>query len=313
MNNQISVVVITYNSELKAIILTLESIIRQKNINLEIIVSDDGSKVQYEKELKAYFESKNFTNYQLLLHKENQGTVKNVFDGVKHAKYENIKVIGAGDLLYKETILDDVVIFMNENKLDYAFTDAVYFFDDGKEIKTTIFSQPVINKPYNLKTYNQKKIEKNIMLLNDFVLGASIFYKKDAFMEICDKLQDKIKYEEDAIVTASFLTGRKIAHYEEYGVYYEHGSGLSLNFANLLYKDSLELFDYLKDNTNYKRMNKALKLRHIQETSKKQLLKKILIYPPLFFFKVKMQFIKKKEANYDFYRLCKDEADKYEL
>ena len=68
---QISVVLITYNSKLKPIILTLDSIIRQQDIDFEVIVCDDGSKVQYEKELKDYFKSHDFTNYQLLLHKEN--------------------------------------------------------------------------------------------------------------------------------------------------------------------------------------------------------------------------------------------------
>ena len=38
-----SVIVVTYNSEWEKIKITLNSILRQKNISLQIIVADDGS------------------------------------------------------------------------------------------------------------------------------------------------------------------------------------------------------------------------------------------------------------------------------
>ena len=59
-NNEVTVIVATYNQKLIKTKLTLDSIIRQKRISVRIIVADDGSDENHFMEIKNYF----FENYR---------------------------------------------------------------------------------------------------------------------------------------------------------------------------------------------------------------------------------------------------------
>ena len=85
---KVSVCVVTYNPDKGKLMETLESIVKQKYDNLQIVLSDDGSKENFFDEAKTLLDGVEFTDYQLLpavemlietfkrLESENEGIVK---------------------------------------------------------------------------------------------------------------------------------------------------------------------------------------------------------------------------------------------
>ena len=57
-----SVIVVTYNSEWEKIKITLNSILRQKNISLQIIVADDGSENIFSEKIQKLMGKYQFNN-----------------------------------------------------------------------------------------------------------------------------------------------------------------------------------------------------------------------------------------------------------
>ena len=52
--NSITVIITTYNGTLQSILSTINSVIYQKNIEVFLIITDDGSKNFQEDEIKEY-------------------------------------------------------------------------------------------------------------------------------------------------------------------------------------------------------------------------------------------------------------------
>ena len=59
----VSVLVVTYNPQYSKLINTVESILLQKNVRLEIIISDDGSQNNYFEQLEEFFKEHSFSEY----------------------------------------------------------------------------------------------------------------------------------------------------------------------------------------------------------------------------------------------------------
>ena len=318
-NNSISIIVCSFNASLEDILLTLISSLKQDASDKQIIYCDDGSKNNYRAEIEDFFQKSNFKNFTLVFNKENQGTVKNIASGLKEVRHKYVKVIGAGDAFYSPSTCKDIVLFMEENDLDYAFSSSVFFYEKD-ELLTFNVRQPSLESVYELGKQNYVKIKKNLMIYNDFILGAALFYKTVTFKKSLDKLLGKIIYEEDAIVAESIINGAKIAHYPHYGVYYEYGSGISTTpnkkFLELLMKDKLELFSYIHKETPNKFSKKALKLAKVMDDGKKAQLKRTLIAPSKLSYKLKQRKSNKKQKetpDYGFYKLLKEEVKKYGL
>lgn len=62
----------------------------------EIVVSDDGSEENCFDKIEAYFTAHQFANYTLIPHEKNQGTVKNLIDGLAKAKGKYVRDFGPG-------------------------------------------------------------------------------------------------------------------------------------------------------------------------------------------------------------------------
>lgn len=99
----ISVIVLCYNPDLEKLKCTIISIIKQKDVEYELIISDDGSALDYRRELKDWISELNLSVnviYNFLL--DNVGTVKNILSAVKLANGEYIKTISPGDYFFDE-------------------------------------------------------------------------------------------------------------------------------------------------------------------------------------------------------------------
>ena len=84
MNYDFSVVVLSYHPDKEKLMATLRSVVMQKGVSFEIIVADDGSPDFFEADIRAVLEG--VVDYQIIAHEQNQGTVKNLLDGVKAAR-----------------------------------------------------------------------------------------------------------------------------------------------------------------------------------------------------------------------------------
>lgn len=183
MNNSplVSVVVITYNSE-KTIIETLDSISTQTYQNIELIVSDDGSKDNTCRAVQDWLVLNNgrFVNSELLTVETNQGTVKNLNRGVFASSGEWIKSIAGDDCLI-DTSIEEYVKYVNMHQdCKMCISQTELFSSDGRiSIET---EQAYVNF-FEESNVDLKKQKSKILQKLTFV-GPTYFYSRSLFDEI---------------------------------------------------------------------------------------------------------------------------------
>lgn len=224
----VSVIVSTYKSQWDKIRKTLYSILQQDNTIFEIIICDDGSPDNYFERIEDYFSKSCFSNYLLLKHNQNQGTVKNYLDGLKHAKGKYVKAISPGDFLYDKNTLQLFVQYAELHPADAYFGKAIYYniIDNNIHIFDDVHNprdlSPWINK-------DKRKIRYNYIRKSDYIVGASFFVKKDTQLNYLLRIEDKIKYAEDYSFVMMIAEGRNIEFINKPVIFYEYGTGISTN------------------------------------------------------------------------------------
>ena len=231
MQYDCTVVVGTYNSDLRKLHITLLSIIKQRNIYLQIVVSDDGSSNFAKESLEKWFENNSVRDYKIVTSKVNTGTVKNVIRGVRAADAEMVKLISPGDLLYDEYVLYKMVSFMKKENLKLAFGKGAYYSQENDNIRLYDFCNPKDLEPY--KARNKLKIQKNYLLYRDYVLGALFITNKMLLLNYLAKIDGLVKYAEDCSVIMMIADGIEIGFLDEFLIWYEYRSGISTNGSNI--------------------------------------------------------------------------------
>lgn len=220
----VSVAILTYNPDFEELIKTLESIISQKFVNIQIVVSDDGSEIDYFKDIEEYMQKNDFTNYVLVKLDKNSGTVKNLLNAVSYCKYEYIKDISPGDYLSSDEILYRWINKLIASKKEWSFGDAIYYSDvSGENIR-------VKATPQNIECYNKMQDKKciwNYVILNDIALGATMVCKKSVLIRYLQLIDNKVVYAEDNIFRLMMFDGIVPYYISEDVVLYEYGSGVS--------------------------------------------------------------------------------------
>lgn len=226
---EVSVLVISYNPDHKKLISTLRSILYQKDVRLQIIVADDGSKNNHFDDVKALFEKHGFSDYVLVANEKNLGITKNFYSGLVKAEGEFLKGISPGDYLYSENTLSDIYKTMKKRGLDAAFGNAVYFSIKDNKIKPVKknIQRPRLNSIYAEKKYNYNAVKENCWLLEDYTLGAVYFVKRELVLKYCERILGKVKYMEDVLYRFMLLDDIPIVHYDKNIMMYEFGTGVS--------------------------------------------------------------------------------------
>lgn len=230
---QVTVVVLSYNPCWDKMKRTLNSILMQVDINMEIIVADDGSKDNMFDKIKLLFEQNHFQNYLLLPSSVNEGTCKNFFKGVSKAKGEYTKGISPGDYLYDERTLAEYYNYSKVNTIDVCFGNAVYYSDDKRGFKCySVLTCPKIIKIYqNCQDYKKpsKKRKRKFCYLipNDMVMGASTLTKTNIIIPYMKKIVGKVKYADDTLFRMMVCDNIDIYHYDRKILWYEYGTGIS--------------------------------------------------------------------------------------
>ena len=230
MNNiNISVIIPAYNCE-KTIPRTLESILNQKRLPLEIIVVNDGSKDATSKICKQY--TNKYKIIKLFDLKTNKGVSNARNIGIQHANGSYVHFIDADDTI-DENLYEIAIKTLNNAKVDCLefgcnfvhkniviesrhITQNIYC-NNKKQIaeflKSLTYSdkERVLNVIWN-KIYSKKSIIKNNIQFNkeidlgeDFLFNCSFFEKMNSYIEIKNCLYNYYKNQEGNL-TSKFRT-----------------------------------------------------------------------------------------------------------
>lgn len=95
----VTIVICTYNPRWDKLKKTLDACITQKNINFQIVITDDGSPNNLFEQVRIYFQNNQFEDYKLSALEKNKGTVCNVLNGEytkTKAHLQDVKVYRKG-------------------------------------------------------------------------------------------------------------------------------------------------------------------------------------------------------------------------
>jgi len=272
MSALVSVIVATYNPDWTKFRNTLRSIICQKNVDFDIVISDDGSKVDHFDKVEQFFQENNFHAYKLVKNIENQGTVKNSILALQNTDSKYVKGISPGDFLYDENALFRFVDFAEKNPADAYFGNAVFYSVNEKN------AIKLYEDKHNPKDYTPwikkdlKRIRKNYIISRDYILGASFLCKRTLYLDYVKRLDNIIKYAEDFSFVWYVADNRKILYLDSPFVFYEFGSGISTNSSDkwrkILRNDNLNGFEIMYQNNSisflelqyFKNKNRFIKL-----------------------------------------------------
>ena len=222
-----SVLFCTYNASERAIRYSLDSLFGQTIEDYEIIVCDDGSVDNRRDFYLNYFSEHGFMNYRLMLSPVNQGTVKNLLTGLREAKGEYVKPLGAGDALAGKQVLEQFYDFMKQGCYSIAFGKLKPFTMQGEK---RVFHEnvliPLMRERY-LGNRNFSEMKRNLIAYGDNISGAQLFYETNYFSFLMEKLAPCVRYMEDLCTYLAALEGIQIGYLPIWAVWYEVGSGIS--------------------------------------------------------------------------------------
>lgn len=302
---KVTVLVVTYFPVWKKLKSTLLSIICQKNINFEIIISDDGSEEDYFYEAERFFAEHGFSDYKLVKNIKNLGTVNNYYSALCHAKGEYTYGISPGDMLYNEYTLSDLYAFSKEREISVCFGDAIYYNLQDDEVNIVKKRYYVPRRPWIYTDKVALDVMKYFFFYDNFILGATFFRRTDVAIKYIGKIKDSSRYVEDNTSTAFMLAdGLRVIHFDKYVVWYEYGEGISTSSDNkggkLLDADLNNSFEELrKQYPNDQVINTLLQSRHYSRFHQKLYL--LLNVPILFLKKIIIKFtpMSTKTLEYD--------------
>lgn len=224
-NRGITVIIVTYNPDFEKIKRTINSIINQKGVDIELIVSDDGSKCSLKKETCIYLEDISFSNYKFLESNQNQGTVLNTKKALDSASYNWIKCISPGDMLYDDYTLMNWLTFMENNNAKVSFGRSVVY--NKKGVLKRIVEYPINKECFLSDSYNKREAYLDYLYLKDVPNGASFLCDKTIYLKYINLVSNKIKYAEDMIFRIMLTENISIKYFYNPVIWYEYGEGIS--------------------------------------------------------------------------------------
>jgi glycosyltransferase involved in cell wall biosynthesis len=227
----VSVVVITYNSA-KYVLETLESAKTQTYQNIELIISDDGSKDGTIEICREWLnDNKDWFVYTKLITVENNtGIAPNLNRGIKASNGEWIKSI-AGDDILKPTIITDYLAYIDSSssEINFIYSNVQEFIDedgDRKFLPIKSLSKEKINDSM-ISIDDQLKI----LVYSNTVWAATWFYSRKLFDQL-NGFNEQYPFFEDRPFLVSVLKNKnKIFYLNKIGAFYRR-SYQSIQFSN---------------------------------------------------------------------------------
>lgn len=222
----VSIMVVMYNPVSEKLFFTLDSLIGQKEIDFEIVITDDGSKENLFDVIEVYMEEHTFKNYKLVAHEKNRGTVANVYDGLKKCDGKYVKLLGPGDALIDDTALTKWVGHLIGSEKKWSFCNVInYRRNQGIVKKESLFAHPQMMKPYIRE--DTDGIRWNYLILNDLVTGVAMLCDKKILLKYIGKMVGRVIYADDNCYRLMNFYGEVASYYDCALVLYEVGEGIS--------------------------------------------------------------------------------------
>ncbi len=297
---EVSVAVLTYKPNKEKLLETLESIMMQKDIRLQIVIADDGSAEPLFEVAEQFFREKNFTDYIIVDNQVNRGTVYNVQSAVDCCTGTYVKLISPGDMLVGDHILRDWVDWVCASGASLSFSDALYYIpsENGKEL----VSQPT--HPLDVSCYlknHKKAIQRNYLIFNDLALGAATLCRQVLLKQYIDEIAGKVCYAEDHTYRLMIYDGVDVSYFPRSAVLYETSTGVSTSGNDFWRKKLQEDWDAATailisrpDNSSLKH---RLQLLYSLPQGIKGKLVKCLYFPDMVLFSTKKKFFPRKSPS----------------
>ena len=223
-NVEITVIITTYLSIFEKLRYTIESVIHQNNTKINIIITDDGSDSFDVEAILILFKENNFSNYKIITHEKNQGTVSNCYDGIIETNAKYVKFIGPGDIIYGTDTIRKWIDTIEKSEKKWSFCEAVFYDAVTKKVVN------VPAHPQKIDCYlsgNDRECMWHYLALDDYPIGATILFVRDAYLPFISMMVGKVKYTEDNIFRLLMYNDILPLYYNEIGMLYEYGSGIS--------------------------------------------------------------------------------------
>lgn len=245
----ISVIILVYNPDLEKLKRTICSVMNQKNVKMQIVISDDGSSLDSTAYISTIFDRYSFNNYKIIRSLNNTGTVLNFRRALEVSDGIYCKGISPGDELVGPYDLSNWIHFLKINKAQVSFGNAIYYRmnpNNSKKIYLDdVLTAPIFRYIYEPKKYNYKAILINQFILNDHILGCTFISNTKLTMKYIMEISNKVIYMEDGIFKLMIADNIKVYYYAHDVIYYEYGSGISTNGSDFwlskLQRDNIAL------------------------------------------------------------------------
>ncbi len=250
----VSVVIATYNPDINKLMKTIRSVMIQRNIIFEVIVTDDGSKCFPLQSLSCIAKEYPNIHFEIIRNASNKGTVQNLLSGVLHSSGEYVVFISPGDMLFDENTLESFYSFAITNKADICFGNAIhYYVNDGK---INVCSDKA--EPFHPHLYNSNNLLRGQVAAHfggNRINGTTYFRKRTIAFDLLNRISRYSKYVEDTTCLWLYLAeNNKIFYYDRNFSWYERGSGISTSkekkWKAILNDDYLLTLKYLKKTFN---------------------------------------------------------------
>ena len=225
----ISVVLMTYNQKLSSVLLSIESVLRQKGCEFELVVADDGSREDHIPAIKSYLSQRGFSSFAFVKSSRNKGIVSNLLAGVQAASFPIIKPLSPGDLLYRPDTLSVIESFFNETGSDIGFGRLMGYSSENNRIRRFEYNAPTNPEIYSDPSAELPALAKSQLLDTDWIPGCSLFYRKDFISRYLIRLKDEfgVIYSEDLTCPLITMDDIRIRFLDQYILWYEIGTGIS--------------------------------------------------------------------------------------
>ena len=223
----VTVLLLVYNGDLVKIRKTLDSVLAQREVRMQLVVADDGSKDNHLEEWHAMLREAGFADYTLVMNEANGGTVRNICSGLEAAEGRYTKLISPGDLLADPLVMRDWVRLMDREKAEWSFSDAVYYqAESGQDRTVRAPAQPQDLSPYRRR--DAWGMRWAYLAWHDLALGAAVLSTTAVIRRACARIRDAgVRYAEDNMWRLLMFEGITPVYFPRAAVRYECAVGIS--------------------------------------------------------------------------------------
>ena len=127
MSYDLSIIVLSYNSDFEKLINTIASVMMQRNVKIQLIISDDCSDDNHFEKLHFLFSALDYDCYVLLESNVNTGQVGSIKRALQFAKGKYVKYLAPGDYLYSINTASIMISSLERNNASLCFGHAIYY------------------------------------------------------------------------------------------------------------------------------------------------------------------------------------------